>query len=179
MSIQNIKDILPNYAKDTKLNLGKLVGGHEVEGLTLNQSSGVALASAYATKCSDLIKAVKGQVADVLSESEITAIKAATSIMAMNNIYYRFIHLASDKDYGQMPAGLRMNVIGNPGIEKIDFELYSLAVSAINGCGMCIDAHINEVVKGGISKQGVQSSVRIASVINATAQVLMIESLDS
>jgi len=75
-----------------------------------------------------------------------------------------------------MPAGLRMNVIGNPGIEKVDFELYSLAVSAINGCGMCIDAHVHEVVKGGISKQGVQSSIRIASVLAAAAQALIIES---
>lgn len=74
-----------------------------------------------------------------------------------------------------MPANLRMNIIGNPGIEKVDFELMSLAVSAINGCGMCIDAHVNEVVNAGISKQGVQSTIRIASVLNAAAQVIVIE----
>jgi len=71
-----------------------------------------------------------------------------------------------------MPAGLRMNVIGNPGIDKLDFELYALAVSAINGCGMCIDAHINVTEKGGISKEGIQQSMRIAAVINAAAQAL-------
>ena len=61
--------------------------------------------------------------------------------MAMNNVYYRFVHLASNPEYGTMPAKLRMNVIGTPGIDKDDFELFSLAVSAMNGCGMCIDSH--------------------------------------
>jgi alkyl hydroperoxide reductase subunit D len=175
MSIQTIRDQMPEYAKDTKLNLGKLVGGDEVDGLSLNQAYGIALASAYATKHADLIAAVKDQVADTLSDEEVNAAKAAATIMGMNNVYYRFVHLASDKEYGKMPAGLRMNVIGNPGIDKVDFELYSLAVSAINGCGMCIDAHVNEVTKAGISKQGVQSSIRIAAVLHAAAQALVIE----
>jgi alkyl hydroperoxide reductase subunit D len=63
-----------------------------------------------------------------------------------------------------------MNVIGNPGIAKVDFELYCLAVSAINGCGMCMEAHVHEVEKAGTSKLGVQSAIRIASVINSLAQ---------
>ena len=100
--------------------------------------------------------------------------KAATTIMAMNNIYYRFVHLASGEDYARMPAGLRMNVIGNPGIEKVDFELYSLAVSAINGCGMCIDAHVAQLEKAGVSKSGIQHTIKIAAVVNAAAQAFAI-----
>ena len=69
------------------------------------------------------------------------AARAAASIMAMNNIYYRFTHLASAPDYKTLPARLRMNVIGKPGVDKADFELWCLAVSAINGCGVCIDSH--------------------------------------
>ncbi len=176
MSIQTIRDQMPDYAKDTKLNLGKLVSGDEVEGLTTNQAYGIALASAYTTKHAALIAAVASQVEGTLSEQETNAAKAAATIMGMNNVYYRFVHLVSDKEYGTMPAGLRMNVIGNPGIEKVDFELYALAVSAINGCGMCIDAHVHEVVKAGVSKQAVQSSIRIASVLSAAAQALVIES---
>ena len=177
MSIKTIRQQLPDYAKDTKLNLGKYVGGDDVEGLTLNQAYSIALASAYATKHADVIAAVAGQVSDTLSEAEVTAAKAAATIMGMNNVYYRFVHLASDNEYGKLPAGLRMNIIGNPGVEKVDFELMSLAVSAINGCGMCIDAHIHEVTKAGITKQGVQSTVRIASVLNAAAQALVIEAV--
>jgi alkyl hydroperoxide reductase subunit D len=92
----------------------------------------------------------------------------------MNNVYYRFVHLVSDKEYGKLPAKLRMNVIGSPGIAKVDFELYALAVSAINGCGMCMDAHVHEVAKAGVSRVGVQSAIRIAAVVNATAQALSI-----
>ena len=83
--------------------------------------------------------------------------------------------LASDKDFMKMPANLRMNVISQPGVDKVDFELYSLAVSAINGCGMCIDAHINQLLKAGVSKVGIQSSLRIAAVVYATAQSLVID----
>ncbi len=68
--------------------------------------------------------------------------------MAMNNVYYRFTHLAGNQEYRNMPAKLRMNVIGATGIDKIDFELFSLAVSAINGCGMCIDAHVAVAEEG-------------------------------
>ena len=92
--------------------------------------------------------------------------------MGMNNVYYRFAHLASEEDYAKLPARLRMNVIGNPGIEKVNFELYSLAVSAINGCGMCIDSHEKMLRKADLSKEGIQDAVRIASVINAVAVVL-------
>ena len=92
--------------------------------------------------------------------------------MGMNNIYYRFLHLVEDAEYAQMPARLRMNVIGNPGIDKLDFELLSLAVSAINGCGMCVVAHEQQLRKHEVSREAIQSAVRIAATIHAVAGVL-------
>jgi alkyl hydroperoxide reductase subunit D len=92
--------------------------------------------------------------------------------MAMNNIYYRFVHLASAPEYGAMRAGLRMNAIGNPGVDRADFELWSLAVSAINGCGMCIDSHEKELRKAGVRPEQVQAAVKIAAVVHAAAAVL-------
>jgi alkyl hydroperoxide reductase subunit D len=100
------------------------------------------------------------------------AAKAAASIMAMNNIYYRFVHLANDADYRAMPAKLRMNVIGRPGVEKVDFELWSLAVSAVNGCGMCIESHGRVLKEHGVSKEAIQQVVRIAAVVHAVAATL-------
>lgn len=174
MTIQDIRSSLGDYAKDIKLNLGAVLSEEGAEGLTQKQIYGTALACAYATKNAQLVEAIKEDAVSVLSDAEFTAAKSAATIMAMNNIYYRFIHLVSDKEYGKMPAALRMTVIGAPGIDKVDFELYSLAISAINGCGMCMDAHVNVVEKAGMSKKGIQSSIRIASVINATAQALSI-----
>ena len=172
MSLEQLKDQLPDYAKDTRLNLSSVLTVEGAPDLSINQIHGVALSSAYATKNQAVIAAIKEEVA--LSEAEHEATKAAATIMGMNNIYYRFVHLVGDEEYKKMPAKLRMNVIGAPGIPKVDFELYSLAVSAINGCGMCIEAHNHEVLKAGVSKLGVQSVIRIAAVINASAQGLTI-----
>lgn len=175
MSIEQLRNSLQDYAKDTKLNLSKVLSEEGAEGLTLKQVHSIALASSYATKEKSVVEAITTEVTGTLEAAEINAAKAAATIMAMNNVYYRFVHLASDKEYAKMAAGLRMNIIGNPGIPKVDFELMSLAVSAINGCGMCIDAHVHEVVKAGVSKQAVQSTIRIAAVINAAAQAVNIE----
>jgi alkyl hydroperoxide reductase subunit D len=177
MSINTLKQQFPDYATDTKVNFGKLTDEHNFEGLTQNQIYAIALASGYATKNKTLINALISEVNTLLSPEEINAAKASASIMAMNNIYYRFIHLTSDPEFAKMPAGLRMTIIGKPGINKVDFELYCLAVSAINGCGMCMDTHVNEIAKAGISKQGIQSSIKIASIINAASQVIDIEGL--
>jgi len=77
-----------------------------------------------------------------------------------------------DADYQSMPARLRMNVMANPGIDKLDFELYSLAVSAVNGCGLCIESHEKLLRKHEVSREAIQSAVRIAAVIHAVARVL-------
>ena len=106
-----------------------------------------------------------------LEPAALNAAKAAAAIMGMNNIYYRFVHLAGG-DYKKMPARLRMNVMANPGVEKVDFELWSLAVSAINGCGMCIESHEHELRKAGLSAEQIQAAVRVAAVVHAVAAVL-------
>lgn len=175
MTIQALKQQLPDYAKDIKLNIAKVLSEEGSEGLTMQQIMGVALASAYSTKQKAIINAIIAEGHTILSDDVVAAAKAAATIMAMNNIYYRFTHLIRDKEYSTLPANLRMNVIGKPGIDKVDFELMSLAVSAINGCGMCMEAHVREVTQAGISKLGVQSAIRIASVVNALAQVITIE----
>lgn len=169
MSIEQLKNKLSDYAKDIKLNLTNILTEEGASDLTQKQIYSIALSVAYASKNSSIIAAIFGEASTILSDADINAAKAAATIMAMNNIYYRFVHLISDKSFSSLPAKLRMSIIGNPGIDKIDFELNCLAVSAINGCGMCIDAHTNELIKVGVSKLGIQSAVRIASVLNAVS----------
>jgi alkyl hydroperoxide reductase subunit D len=91
--------------------------------------------------------------------------------MAMNNVYYRFVHLASNPEYGTLPAKLRMNALATHGIAKDDFELFSLAVSAQNGCGMCIDSHERVLQQHGVKAETIQAAARIAAVIQAVATV--------
>jgi alkyl hydroperoxide reductase subunit D len=169
MSIESLKQQLPDYAKDLKLNLSSLAAETV---LTEQQKAGAFVASALAARNSAVSEALIAEFAPRLSPEALTAAKAAAAIMAMNNIYYRFTHLASSPDYRTLPAKLRMNVIAKPGVEKVDFELWSLAVSAINGCGMCIDSH-EKVARGhGLTAEQVQAAVRIAAVVHAVAATL-------
>ncbi len=169
MTIETLKNTIPDYAKDIKLNLSSLSND---ETLNVQQLWGTFLASALAGRNEFVIQQIANVASEHLSADAMEAAKAAASIMAMNNIYYRFVHLSSNKEYQTMQAKLRMNVIGNPGVEKDDFELWSLAVSAINGCGMCIDAHEAQLIKHGISKEAIQTAVRIASVVQAVSVIL-------
>ncbi len=136
--------------------------------------AGTFVASAMATGNAEVIQAIVGEFAPKLSPEALVAAKAAAGIMGMNNVYYRFVHLVGG-DYATLPAKLRMNVIGKPGVDKVDFELWSLAVSAINGCGMCMESHEKVVKHGGVSTEQVQAAVRIASVVSAAAGVLTAE----
>lgn len=169
MSIENLKNALPDYAKDLKLNLSSLA----IEpSLTDQQRAGTFIVAALASRDQAVIRAIVDEFAPKLTPVAFEAAKAAAAIMAMNNIYYRFTHLVSSSDYKSLPAKLRMNVIGRPGVDKADFELWSLAVSAINGCGMCVDAHERELRKAGVGVESIQSAVRIASVVHAIAATL-------
>lgn len=172
MSIQDLKSRIPDYAKDLRLNLSTVLTSEGSPALNDAQRWGVALASAFSTGQRDLLASIDADAGELLDDSYRKAARSAASIMGMNNIYYRFLHLSSNEDYGQMPARLRMTVIGNPGIEKVDFELFSLAVSAINGCGLCIDSHEKVLRHAGMSTSAIQDAVRIASVVNAVGSVL-------
>lgn len=169
MSLAALADRLPEYAKDLKLNLSSLAS--EVS-LTEQQRAGSFVASALASRNPAVIEAILAEFGPKLSPEALTAAKTSAAIMAMNNIYYRFVHLASAPDYKTMPAKLRMNAMAKPGVDKADFELWSLAVSAVNGCGMCIDSHEKILRQAGVSTEAVQAAARIAAVVHAVAATL-------
>ena len=169
MSIDTIKNMVPDYAKDLKLNLSSLAGE---ETLTQQQLWGCFAACALAGRNEFVIREIMAEAEQNLSTEALNGAKSAAAIMAMNNVYYRFAHLATSKDYLSMPAKLRMNVIGNPGVDKVDFELWSLAVSVINGCGMCIDAHEKQLLDHGITRNEIQTAARIGAVVQAVSATL-------
>ncbi len=174
MSIDTLKESLPDYARDLKLNLSALPRDPT---LTPQQTYGGLLAAALASRNATVIQAISADAAQNLSPEAVTAAKAAAAIMGMNNVYYRSVHLMSDQDYGTLPARLRMNVMANPGVDKVDFEIWSLIVSAVNGCGLCLDSHEKTLRKANVSKDAVQQAIRIASVIHAVAVTLEAEAV--
>ncbi len=171
MSLDALRNRLPDYAKDQKLNLGSLA---TEPALTEQQRAGTFIVAALASRNAEVTRALVAEFAPKLGPEAMTAAKAAASIMGMNNLYYRFTHLVSG-DYARMPAKLRMNVMAKPGVDKADFELWSLAVSAINGCGMCMESHEKALLQHGVGKDAVQAAVRIASVVHAVAVTLEAE----
>jgi lipoyl-dependent peroxiredoxin subunit D len=169
MSIETLKNSLPDYAKDIKLNLSSLAAD---ESLNQQQLWGCFLACAIGTRQPELIAGMEAEAAARMSPEAVTAARSAAVIMAMNNVYYRSVHIMSNKDYHAMSAKLRMNILANHGVDKVDFELWSLAVSAVNGCGMCLDAHEAQLIKHDLSKEQIQTALRIAATVNAAATAL-------
>ncbi|HWL46885.1 MAG TPA: carboxymuconolactone decarboxylase family protein [Sphingomonadaceae bacterium] len=168
MSIKGLADTLPDYAKDIRLNVGSLLSDQT---LGDQRKYGLLLACAHGSGYRPLVEAAEAEVEGKLSPEAANAARAAAAVMAMNNVYYRFTHLASNKEYSRLPAKLRMNVIGSPGIDKVDFELFSLAVSAMNGCGMCIDSHEKVLTGAGVTADVIQAAARVGAVMKAVATV--------
>lgn len=174
MLIEQLKSQIPDFAKDVRLNLSSMLAD---ESLGEQTRYGLFLASAVATRNPAVIAAFEELAAKKLSVAAVSGAKAAASVMAMNNVYYRFVHLASNREYGAMPARLRMNVMGSPGVDRIDFELWSLAVSAINGCGACIDSHEKVLRGAGVAGTTIQAAVRFAAIIQSSAVAIEADGL--
>lgn len=169
MSIESLLETIPDHAKDLKLNLGSVLRQTE---LTPQQLWGTAVASAYACANGPLLKEILADASQHLDATHINAAKGAAAIMGMNNVYYRFLHLAHHDKYSTIPARLRMNIIRMHGISHVDFELFCTAVSAIHGCGSCVESHDRVVREKGLSEESVLAAIRVASVIHALAGVL-------
>ena len=171
-TLESLREALPGYALDLQLNLGTVLTPAGAPGLTERQIWAVALAAASASRNPAFSLRLQALAARHLDAAHVSAAHAAASIMAMNNVYYRFLHLVEDPEYARLPARLRMNVIGSSGIAKADFELLALAVSAINGCGSCVASHERQLRQHGVEREAVQSAVRIAATVHAVARVL-------
>ena len=172
MNIDQLKEKLPEYAKDIRLNLSNLFGNVAQSGLTDTQFYGTALAVAYSLQQSEMVAAIKNESGSAVTSELDTAAKTAATLMAMNNVYYRFVHLAEDAEFATMPANLRMNGLRSHGVSQVDFELFALAISAINGCGLCISSHLQQLLQQGVSKVGMQTGIRLAATLNAAAQAV-------
>ena len=173
-AVETLRTSIPDVARDIRLNLQSVL---QPGSLTPAQRWGVAIASAVATRNAALRDALLADAGAEVSGSVIDDALAAAALMAMNNVYYRFRHLVGKPSYSQMPARLRMQRIAKPLTSKTDFELFCLAVSAINGCEMCIRSHEEVVLQGGVTEEQVHDAVRIAATINAAAVSLELPAL--
>src|ERR1700724_2222251 len=169
MSVDNLKDALPDYAKDLKLNLGSITRSTV---LTEEQLWGTLLASAAATRNAQVLGSIGAEAADNLSAEAYNAALGAASIMAMNNVFYRGRGFLGGA-YDDLRPGLRMNIIANPGVNKANFELWSFAVSSINGCSHCVVAHEHTLREAGVDREAVLEALKAASIVSVVAHAIV------
>jgi alkyl hydroperoxide reductase subunit D len=168
-SIDRLRDGFGPFARDIALNLSSVLSAGT---LSEDQKWGVAVACAITTRHAAVREAILADAASKVGEAVLDDARAAASLMAMNNVYYRFRHLVGKASYSQKPARLRMNRIAQPKTDKATFELMCLAVSALNACEACIQSHEHAVLEGGLSEDHVHDAVRIAATIQAAATAL-------
>jgi alkyl hydroperoxide reductase subunit D len=169
-AIDTLKRRLPDHAKDQRINLGVIAAA---TALSPAQAWGTALVAARTSRNREVIDAIEDAAASHMSTEALFAARGAASIMGMNNIYYRFVHtMGEGTDYPEMPARLRMQIIGKPGVDALDFELWCLAASAITGCEKSVRLHEASVRDRGGSPEQVHEAIRIAAVVHAVALTL-------
>ena len=164
-----LRERLPEAAKDIKLNLQSVLSSGV---LSQGQRWGVAVAAALASRHPALSRAVVAEARREAGDAVVEDATAAAALMGMNNVFYRFKHRIGKEAYQDKPARLRMNRLAKPLTNKVDFELFSLAISAINDCETCVRAHEAAVVEGGLSEDAVLDATRIAATIHGAAVAL-------
>jgi alkyl hydroperoxide reductase subunit D len=174
MTIEALRAALPAYAEDIAKNLSVLAE----ETLLSDQAKwGCFVATAHTVGEASTLRAIDAAaVAAGLSTDALAAAKTASAVMAMNNVYFRALHLMASPEYRTLPSRLRMNRLSRPGVAAVDYELWCVAVSAINGCGACLDSHESELRERGVPSVQIQAALRIAAVVNAVGRVLSAES---
>jgi len=165
--VDQIKEGLPDYAKDTKLNLDAVI---KRSTLAEEEAEAVALAAAMATGNGKLVAFIQSSMANA---TERDAALTAASLMGMNNVWYPFVEMAEDDNLKGLPAQLRMNAIAtHGGTTKERFEAYSLAASIVGKCHFCVRSHYDGLKKMGYSVEQLRDIGRIAAVITSVAKVL-------
>ena len=169
--INEVKALIPDYAKDVRLNLDGVLGRSS---LPVNEAAAVALAAAYAAQASRLVAIIRNS--DAIPHVEKTAALTAAALMGMNNVWYPYVEMAGDAELTALPAQLRMQAYAtHAGVDKRLFELYALAASIVSKCHFCVQSHYALLKQTGMSTEQLRDVGRIAAVISAAANAIAIE----
>ncbi|TCZ72260.1 carboxymuconolactone decarboxylase family protein [Flaviaesturariibacter aridisoli] len=168
--LQALTDTGSRYLRDLKMNLQTALGA---ETLGAKDASLIGLAVAVNEGHEGLQNAFRTRArAAGATEAEVAEVLACTSLMNTNNVYYRFRHYLHDEFYDKAPAGIRMSIMASPVLGKELFELISLAVSALNGCELCVTSHEKALVGHGTEKIRIHDAVRLSAVVKSLVVLL-------
>jgi alkyl hydroperoxide reductase subunit D len=168
--LNTLKGAIPEYAKDIRLNLDAVIGRSSLEPA---DAAGAALAAAYAAKSKQIVDAIRSGGA--LSDVDANAALTAAALMGMNNVWYPYVEMAADEDLSTQRAELRMNAYAtHGGVDKKRFELFALSASIVGKCHFCIQSHYKLLKENGLTAQQLRDVGRIAAVVSAAANALVI-----
>lgn len=158
------------YLRDLKLNFTSTLTSEHLTtkecallGLSTAVNNNNTILTQFFTRRAEQEGATAADVAEAVG---------CASLLAANNVFYRFRHFTGKEKYTQIPARIRMQLMMKPVTGKEFFELMSLAISAVNGCEMCVNAHEDSLIKLGTSEERVFDAVRIASLVTAMGKVV-------
>ncbi|MDX2601056.1 carboxymuconolactone decarboxylase family protein [Streptomyces caniscabiei] len=174
MSLDTLRSLIPEYAGDLLRNLDAVLGDSR---LSAQRLWGTVLATAIASRSAIVLRELAPEARARLSPEAYTAAKSAAAAMALSNVFFRTRHLLSDHEYGALRTGLRTKAVDGPGVDRVDYELWALAVSAINACGACLDSHERVLREAGVSRETVQEAFRVASVVQAVGVTVEAEAV--
>lgn len=168
LEILNITDF--KYLKDLKLNFNSTLTS---EHLTEKECGLLGLSVAVNNQNAILISFYKNYAVKFnATQDELAEAVSCASLLASNNVFYRFRHFSQKEKYSQIPARIRMQLMVKPIISKEFFELMSLAISAVNGCEMCVNAHEDSLIKLNTKEERIFDAVRLASLVTATGKII-------
>lgn len=158
------------YLKDLKINVTNAI---ETTSLSKKEAYLIGLSVAVNEKNEALQASLtRLATAEGATEKEIAETLSCASLMAANNVFYRFRHFVNKEYYTTTPAGIRMSIMANPVLGKEFFELLSLVVSALNGCEMCVTSHEEALLKHGTSQQRILEAVRLGAILRSLIVLL-------
>ncbi|MFW5759518.1 MAG: carboxymuconolactone decarboxylase family protein [Cyclobacteriaceae bacterium] len=169
-SLQLLRKGDSRFIKDLKVNVKNvLVSDHLNEkeaallglAIAINQNNNILVD--YFTDLSKEKEATEAEIADAV---------ACASLLASNNVFYRFRHFTQKEKYEQLPARIKMNIMMKPVLGKEFFELVSLAVSAVNGCEQCVKSHEQSLIDLGSNEERIFDAVRLSSVVVSLSKVI-------
>ena len=165
-----VLDQVPDHSRDVAASLRKVVDRWSLGPAAL---WGTALACAVARRSRPLAETcdIEARRAGV-AEATLDDARAAAALMTMTAVHYRFAHPVGDGAYAEQPALLSMKRSARPAGEPLDYELFALAVSALEGCSACVRLHEKKLRAGGRTPAEIREAVRLAAAVAGVATAL-------
>lgn len=169
-ALDTLEEGKSRYLADLKINFKN---SFESEFLSRQEIALLGVALAANAGSAVLLEFFKGNAQqEGASAEQIAEAIACASLLSANNVFYRFRHFMNKEKYNEIPARIKMNIMGRPVNGKEFFELISLAVSAVNGCEMCVKSHEASLLELGTKEERVFESVRLAAVVTSLTKVI-------